>query len=123
MTAPRFYASYEDVAKLEAGARAEGWREGESFLDYVEAEDSRFQTAAAFPTKDAAVAWIQEAIGAGKTAFGLGDIDEIVAVPRAERCDACTCCGEKPVKRYVVSDEGIDHEEDRDDCYFEESAS
>lgn len=113
-----FRAAYEDFSKLEAEAKRRGWScdaDG-SYLDFVDPGDLRIQTCKDFTSKPAAVRWLKAEINARKTAFGVGDIIEIENVARPDRCDYCTCQGEKPVHRYVVSDTGIDDEEALNEC-------
>jgi hypothetical protein len=74
--ARRFVASYVDNERLEEAARKEGWNpeEHSSALDFVEAYD--YEAWRAFATKDEAVAFVRDAVNAGKTAFGVGDVFE-----------------------------------------------
>lgn len=110
-----FRASYEDVAKLEAEARKQGWAGNGSCYEYVDSADYRIQTRKSFAGKDEAVAWIMAAISGRRTVFGAGDVDAIETIERAGRCRYCTCRGMKTVHHYVVSDKGIDFDEATDD--------
>lgn len=109
-----FQAFYEDCAKLEGAAKANGWDGEGSALDYAEARDHCVSKS--FTDKDEAVAWVQAEINAMKTVFGVGDVEEIEEVGRHERCQYCTCGGHRRVHRYVVGDAGIEDDETLNDC-------
>lgn len=118
-----FTASFEDAARCAEAAKAEGWIEGEDgMLDYV--EPSSFQTAKKFSTKEEAVAWLVEQINAMRTCFGSGDVTENESIPPASRCQYCICHGELPVKRYLVTHDGIESEESEDGiCHSDDDES
>lgn len=110
-----FYASYEDQSKAEAIAKRKGWKEDEEgFLDTIEGYN--YDTRAEFPTKEAAIAWIQAAINSDKSVFGCGEIIECEPAHLSRRCDYCTCRGVKPIRRYTIGDKGIEREEGYSMC-------
>lgn len=117
MSAPRiqYVARYEDIHKATAAAKLEGWTEGESVLDYVEAHDHC--SARVFADKPEAEAWLKLQINAMHSTFGAGEIVTIEQRDPRDRCRACICRGSKRVARVVVDDEGICGDEEAiDDC-------
>lgn len=114
-----FVATYQDMAKGEQLARKAGWDGKDGFLDYV-CDDLRMNVSHQFRDREAAISWLQSAINEGKTVFGCGNVTEFEEVPHSQRCDYCTCCGERPVREFTVTDDGIEDEERRDDCAYED---
>lgn len=111
----QYVARHEDIHKLTAAAKAVGWTEDDSLLDYVEAADHC--SAKIFADKEAAAAWLIERVIALDTVFGCGEIITIEQVPPRDRCRACICRGSRRIARVIVDDEGIaDDEESIDDC-------
>lgn len=113
-----FFASFEDVAKVEAAARAEGWKEGDSYADFVEMLDADYRSGRSFDDRAAAVAWLQDQINANRTLFGCGDVIEGEHVQRRDRCRYCVCNGWRRISRAVIDDEGVAEESAEDsDCH------
>ena len=107
-------AFYEDAARTEVAARAEGFTGDGSLMDYVEPHN--YCTAKVFPTLAAAEEWLKGEIAARKTVFGAGTIRARETVER--RCRYCVCSGVRTLHEYIVDDTGIieDAEIDSDCC-------
>ena len=73
-----------------------------------------------FKSKDQAVAWLKRAIKRDMTTFGCGTVLEVERVEYASRCRWCICGGVRDIRRYVLSDDGIEYEEARNDCAYED---
>jgi hypothetical protein len=111
-TMQHFRAFYEDAARTEAAARAEGYNgEDGSLMDYVEPSD--YRTGKTFPTLTQAEQWLKEQIDAMKTVFGCGNIVEQEPVTR--RCRYCVCGGVRSLHEYTVDDTGIVEDEALED--------
>jgi hypothetical protein len=107
-----FRTFYEDAAKTEAAARAEGYDGNNgSLMDYVEPSD--YRTGKTFPTLAQAQQWLKLEIEAMKTVFGCGTIREQEPVTR--RCRYCVCGGVRNLHEYTVDDTGIVEDEDLED--------
>lgn len=106
-------AWYEDAEKVEKAAKARGFtgNDGESWHDFVEAENNRFATRQMFKNLDAAVQWLQSEIVALKSVYGVGNIRLVESVPRRERCQYCCCDGIRGLHEWTVSDTGIETDE------------
>lgn len=104
-----FLASYEDATKAEAAAKAQGFtgNDGESWHDFIEADD--FRTTKSFGSLNEALQWLKSEIADYKTVYGCGDIRQIERIPR--RCQYCICRGEQATYRWIIDDEGICDEE------------
>ena len=104
----KFLAWYEDAAKVEAAAKARGFKgqDGESWHDFVEADSERLSTFRQFKTFDAAVAWLTAECRAVKTVYGAGTIRRLE--PPLERCGACTCRGLIATYEWTVADDGVE---------------
>lgn len=103
-----FRAFYEDAAKTEAAARAEGYNGSDgSLMDYVEPSD--YRTGKSFPTLTQAQEWLKTEIAAMKTVFGCGTIRELEPVGR--RCRYCVCGGVRALHEYTVDDTGVVEDE------------
>lgn len=109
-----FRASYEDAAKTEAAARAEGYDGNNgSLMDFVEPSD--YRTGKSFPSLADAEQWLKQEIGSYKTVFGAGTILELEKVTR--RCRYCVCGGVRNLHEYTVDDTGVVEDEAmEDDC-------
>lgn len=106
--AENYVAFYEDAAKAEAAAKAQGYtgENGESWHDFIDCQNDRCRSAKGFKDLDAAVAWLKAEIDAHKSVYGCGEIRLIVKV--AKRCRYCTCRGSQATDRWLVDDEGRD---------------
>ena len=111
----QYRAFYEDAAKTEAAARAEGFDgENGSLMDFVEPSD--YCTGKTFKTIDAAESWLKQQIETRKTVFGYGTIRQQEEVTR--RCKYCVCGGVKSLHDYTVDDTGIVEDEAlEDECH------
>lgn len=108
MTMQCFRAFYEDAAKTEAAARAEGYDgDNGSLMDYVEPSD--YRTGKTFQTLAQAQQWLKAEIEAMKTVFGCGTIREQEPVSR--RCRYCVCGGVRSLHEYTVDDTGVVEDE------------
>lgn len=115
---PRFIAWYENAEKAKVAARAKGWTENESLLDFIDGDDSRYHTTREFTSLNNAVDWLRVEVAAVKSMYGVGSVREIQ--PPRKRCSACTCRGWQAVHEWIVSDTGIDQDDALDsECYWE----
>lgn len=105
-----YIAYYEDADKVEAAAKARGFtgNDGESWHDFVEAEQDRFCCTKEFRDLNAAVAWLSSEIAATKSVYGEGRILERVRMKT--RCAVCTCRGIQDIREWIVDNEGIEDE-------------
>jgi hypothetical protein len=113
-----YIGMYEDWAKAKAAALKKGMTSDDEVADYVEPGD--FRTSRRFATKPEAVRWLRAEIKARRTTYGVGDIVTVERVPLAERCDYCTCQGERPASEATVEAEGIVEEVQRNDCAWQD---
>ena len=103
-----FVAYYEDAAKTEAAARAEGYDgDNGSLMDFVEPSD--YRTVKTFGTLSEAEGWLKTEIETMKTVFGCGTIRAQRKVDR--RCRYCVCQGVRNLHEYTVDDSGIVEDE------------
>jgi hypothetical protein len=103
-----FHAYFEDVEKAKAAATKEGWTEGESLQDFVEVHSHNHSTRRDFFNLEDAVNWLRGCI-ADKSVFGCGDVIQL---------EYCTCRGWRRTHRWIVTDAGIEEEENlEDDCW------
>lgn len=106
-------AFYEDAAKVEAAAKAKGFTgaDGESWHDYVESHNDKFNTVARFPTLREAVSWLRGEVKAYKTVFGAGTIRLVEIVERPDQCRYCVCSGRRATHEWIVTDDGIESDD------------
>lgn len=102
-----YVAFYEDAAKVEAAARAQGFtgEDGQSWHDFVESSLSKFRSAKAFSDLGSAETWLKAELADGRSVYGCGEIRLMKQMPR--RCEYCTCGGRQAVYEYEVDDTGI----------------
>ncbi len=110
----KFQASYEDAAKSEQAAVANGWnKENGGMIDFL--NGSPPHTRRIFTTQPEAEAWLLAEIKDDKTLFGCGDID-VYQQPK-RRCKYCTCDGWVRVQSFLADNDGITEERDiPEDC-------
>jgi hypothetical protein len=107
-----YLAYYESADLVEAAAKAAGFtgNDGESWHDFIEAENSQYRVSREFADLEYAMIWLRHRIAHSETVYGCGTIVEYESLLWSERCLACTCHGERAIHEYTVDDDGISDE-------------
>ena len=103
----KYTAYYEDAAMVEAAAIERGFtgKEGESWHDYVDAENAKFRTSREFSNITLAVKWLKGHIAESHSCYGVGTV--LLEERMSKRCASCTCGGLRAVREYSVDETGI----------------
>jgi hypothetical protein len=118
MPAKIFVAQWYELDRCEAEARKAGWDGNDGFLDYAHPEEGMPDTRQ-FRSLNKAVEFLNVSIiNERRDVFGQAEVVEIEC--DGPRCKYCTCRGKKPVRRYIVSGDGIDADEIINDCLDDE---
>jgi hypothetical protein len=113
----QFTAIWYDPAKCEAKAIKAGWdkNSGDGFLDvYSPEEDPHGAEQKHFDNLRSTVSFLRDVIKKGGDFWGQAEIIE--SEFGGPRCRYCICRGNKNVRRYTVTEDGIESNDPIDDC-------